>query len=146
MTVCLMFPDEKEKESVFGLSERTLLDLSMDRLPDLIGLDAAQKAAFLGAVRSPSTSVETVVFRQEIMNDFLNNPDLSGRLSFLCGIADQCRGAIEKVVTDKRRASVNGISSVALMRNCLQTSAVALNRLLLMFADAAEALSSSALR
>ena len=146
MTVCLMFPDEKEKESVFGLSERTLLDLSMDRFPDLIGLDAAQKAAFLGAVRSPSSSVETVIFRQEILNDFLNNPDLSGRLSFLCGIADQCRGAIEKVVTDKRRASVNGISSVDLMRNCLQTSAVALKRLLLMFADAAEALSSSALR
>lgn len=94
------------EESVAG--ERILYDLSIDRAISAIVKDPQSCEVFLAFLSRPMQSIENIVYRQQILQDFIEMPELFDELTVIFRRYDRVKGDWVEM-----RAGVHPISAAA---------------------------------
>ncbi len=65
--------------------ENTVYNLSLDRTLDISCSDIKAQRYFLSVAKAPLTKMENIIYRREILTDFMNNKDMYYELSDILG-------------------------------------------------------------
>ncbi len=121
----------KERKSFSeSLSDRILYHLSLDRSFSYICADVNKREYFLSVVSALTNDKNEILYRQEIVKDFENNPALLEQLILLSARFEELRIAQKTAGKDEYRLNVSGTASSETAKNILQTQALCLKRVL----------------
>lgn len=113
------------------LSERILYHLSVDRSFSYICSDVGKREQFLSVVSNLTDDKEEILYRQEILRDFEQNPTLLAELQSLSVRLAELQSSQKNAVKDSYRIFSSGTASLATAKNLLQVWALCLKRALL---------------
>ena len=119
----------------FGNAERKVLfDLSIDRIVGYFRQDERKTDKFLGNLCRPLLKAEDIVYRQEVISDFITQNGLFSGLSEYFARFSEMKKDYEQSKKEKLRNSVNAAVSddIPLNISLLQADAFALKRLLIL--------------
>jgi len=111
--------------------DRLIYHLSLDRAFSYICADVKKREFFLSVISNITDDKNEILYRQEILKDFENNPSLLEQLSSLSVRFGQLCLSQKHTEKDENVLSANSTYSSAAAKNILQTRAVALKRALL---------------
>ena len=114
-----------------ALSDRILYHLSLDRSFAHICADVKKREYFLSVVSNLTNDKNEILYRQEIVKDFVNNPVLLEQLISLSARFEELRIAQKTAGKDEFRLNATGTASSATAKNILQAQALCLKRALL---------------
>jgi len=130
MTVSLLHPNPT-KSCTERLPESILYRFSLDRSFLYICSDEKKREQFFSVVSSLTADKEEILYRQEIIKDFSNNPALIEQLLSLSTQFEELRNIQKNTGKDIYRLKAAGTSSSASSKNILQKQALCLKRALL---------------
>lgn len=130
MAISILYLNER-KNYAEPLSEKILYHLSLDRSFSHICADVKKRERFLSVVSDLTNDKAEILYRQEIVKDFINNPILLEQLASLSARFEDLRIAQKKAGKDEFRLNATGTTSSATAKNILQAQALCLKRALL---------------
>jgi len=113
------------------ISERMIYHLSLDRSFSHICADVKKREYFLSVVSDLTNDKNEILYRQEIVKDFDNNPALLEQLMSLSVRFEGLRITQKNAGKDEFRLNATGTASSASAKNILQAQALCLKRALL---------------
>jgi len=123
------------------LDRKILYHLSLDRSFSYICPSKATRELFLSVLTSFTDNIEEIEYRQKIIGDFLQYPELLDGLISLFVRFEDLKKEQKKTKKDSFTINAAGLSSVTSARNILQTRALTLKRALLFVKGFGELLS-----
>jgi len=130
MAISILYINER-KSCAEPLSDRILYHLSLDRSLSNICADVKKRERFLSVVSDLTNDKPEILYRQEIVKDFVNNPALLEQLASLSARFEELRIAQKSVGKDEPRLNATGTASSVTAKNILQAQALCLKRALL---------------
>ena len=130
MAVSILYLGEG-KSQLRPLSERALYHFSLDRSFSRICNDVKKTKYFLSLVSEMTDSKDEIMYRQEVIRDFENNPELLEQLVSLSSRFEELRVSQKTADKEKYRLNNTGAMSSVASKNILQTQAICLKRALL---------------
>ena len=130
MAISILYLNERNSYAE-TLSERILYHLSLDRSFSHICADVKKRDYFLSVVSDLTNDKNEVLYRQEIVKDFENNPSLLEQLISLSTRFEELRITQKTAGKDEYRLNATGTASSATAKNILQAQALCLKRALL---------------
>ena len=122
---------EQRKNHAKPLPERMLYHLSLDRAFLHICADVKKRERFLSVVSALTDDKNEILYRQEVLKDFENNPILLEELISLSARFEALRIAQKRAGKDECLLNVTGTASAAASKNILQSQALCLKRALI---------------
>lgn len=112
--------------------DNTIYNLSLDRTMDMSCADVRAKNYFLSVAAKPLTIKENIMYRREILNDFLNNPDLYYDLWDILGrfLDEESIGNKERKYRYSLQKSNDDHVSFQASKQALQMTALTMSRVL----------------
>ena len=130
MAISILYLHER-KNYAEPISDRILYHLSLDRSFSHICADVKKREQFLSVVSDLTNDKTEILYRQEIVKDFVKNPVLLEQLTSLSARFEELRVAQKTAGKDEFRLNATGTSSSATAKNILQVQALCLKRSLL---------------
>ena len=130
MVISILYLD-KNKSNIVPLSDKILYHLSLDRSFAHICVDVKKRECFLSTLLNLTDDADEVLYRQEVLKDFENNPVLLEQLVSLSKRFEDLRTTQKISVRDERRLNAAGTSSREASKNILQAEALCFKRALL---------------
>ena len=130
MAISILYTNER-KSYAEPLPGRILYHLSLDRSFSRICADVKKREYFLSVVSDLTNDQNEILYRQEIIKDFENNPALLEQLAPLSARFEELRIAQKTAGKDEFRMNATGTASSATAKNILQAQALCLKRALL---------------
>ena len=123
--------------------DNTIYNLSLDRTMDMSCADVRAKNYFLEVAAKPLTKLENIIYRREILFDFLKNPDLYYQLWDILGrfIDEESIGNKERKYRYSLQKSNDDQISFQASKQALQMTAMTMSRVLDLLASFKELLS-----
>lgn len=128
------------------LDRRILYHLSLDRSFANICPSKASREVFLSVLISLTDDVEEIRYRQRVLADFLNYPNLLERLLSLCLRFEELKMSQKASKKDIFSLNASGVSTLDSSKNVLQTRALSLKRTLMFVKGFGELLSEYPLK
>ena len=113
------------------LSERNLYHFSLDRSFSRICNDVKKRKYFLSVISQLTDDKDEIVYRQEVLRDFENNPSLIEQFTSLSSRFEELQISQKTADKDKYRLNIEGVISFMASKNILQTQALCLKRALM---------------
>lgn len=114
-----------------SLSDRILYHLSLDRSFSHIFADVNKREYFLSVLSDLTDDKNEILYRQDIVKDFVSNPTLLEQLASLSARFEELRIAQKTAGKGEYRMNATGTTSTDALKNILQTRALCLKRALL---------------
>ncbi|MBR3963826.1 MAG: hypothetical protein IKJ80_00270 [Clostridia bacterium] len=114
-----------------ALSDRILYHLSLDRSFSHICADVNKREYFLSVLSDLTDDKNEILYRQDIVKDFVSNPTLLEQLESLAARFEELRNTQKTAGKGEYRMNVTGTTSPDALKNILQTRALCLKRALL---------------
>jgi len=130
MAISILYLNERNSHAETR-SERILYHLSLDRSFSHICADVKKRDCFLSVVSDLTKNKNEILYRQEIVKDFENNPALLEQLISLSTRFGELRITQKTAGKDEYRLNATGTASSATAKNILQAQALCLKRALL---------------
>lgn len=130
MAISILYLNERNT-SAEALPDRILYHLSLDRSFSHICADVKKRGYFLSVVSDLTNDQNEILYRQEIIKDFENNPALLDQLISLSTRFEELRITQKTAGKDEYRLNAMGTASSATAKNILQSQALCLKRALL---------------
>ena len=130
MAISILYLNE-HKNYAEPISDRILYHLSLDRSFSHICADVKKREHFLSVVSDLTNDKNEIIYRQEIVKDFVNNPVLLEQLASLSARFEELHLAQKTAGKDEFRLNATGTASSATAKNILQAQALCLKRALL---------------
>ena len=130
MTISLLHPEQNQAQAE-PISERILYHLSIDRAFSYICSDAGKREQFLSVASNLTDNKEEILYRQEILQDFEQNPMLLEQLLSLSVRFEELQSSQKIAEKDSYRIFSAGTASLVSAKNILQVRALCLKRALL---------------
>lgn len=127
------------------INSRLLSHLSLDRFVRCLAVHETKQTAFLQVLSDPVTDWPTVRYRQAVLQNFLDTPDLLSTLSALSARFQTLLDEQKQVGKKDFRLKVGGNASLPELRSQLCEQALCLRRALLLLSDMADALNAAPL-
>ena len=119
------------KSGAKPISEKIIYHLSLDRSFAHICADVKKRNRFLSVVSDLTDDKNEILYRQEILKDFENNPDLLDQFISLSTRFEELRVSQMDVGKAEYRLNATGTASSAASKNILGAQALCLKRALL---------------
>lgn len=110
------------------LRDRIIYHLSLDRSFSHICADIKKREYFLSVVSDLTNDKNEILYRQEIVKDFENNPALLEQLMSLSARFEELRITQKIAGKDEYRLNLTGTSSTATAKNILHSQSLSLKR------------------
>ena len=130
MAISILYLNERTSQAE-PISERILYHLSLDRSFSHICVDVKKRNRFLSVVSNLTDDKNEILYRQEILKDFENNPTLLDQFISLCARFEELRVSQKNAGKEEYRLNATGTASSAASRNILGAQALFLKRALL---------------
>ena len=130
MAISILFLNERTSKTE-PISERILYHLSLDRSFAHICADVKKRNHFLSVVSDLTDDKNEILYRQEILKDFENNPTLLDQFISLCARFEELRVSQKDAGKEEYRLNATGTVSSAASKNILGAQALCLKRALL---------------
>ena len=130
MAISILFLNERTSQAE-PISERILYHLSLDRSFAHICADVKKRNHFLSVVSDLTDDKNEILYRQEILKDFENNPTLLDQFISLCARFEELRVSQKDAGKEEYRLNATGTASSAASKNILGAQALCLKRALL---------------
>ena len=130
MAISILFLNERTSKAE-PISDRILYHLSLDRSFAHICADVKKRNRFLSVVSDLTDDKNEILYRQEILKDFENNPTLLDQFISLCARFEELRVSQKDAGKEEYRLNAMGMSSSAAFKNILGAQALCLKRALL---------------
>ena len=130
MAISILFLNERTSQAE-SISERILYHLSLDRSFAHICADVKKRNHFLSVVSDLTDDKNEILYRQEILKDFENNPTLLDQFISLCARFEELRVSQKDAGKEEYRLNATGTASSAASKNILGAQALCLKRALL---------------
>ena len=130
MAISILYSNER-KNSAEPIQSRILYHLSLDRSFSHICADVKKREYFLSVVSDLTNDKNEILYRQAVVKDFVNNPDLLEQLISLSTRFEELRITQKTAGKDEYRLNATGTASSATAKNILQAQALCLKRALL---------------
>ena len=130
MVISILYLNER-KNSAEPIQGRILYHLSLDRSFSYICADVKKREYFLSVVSNLTNDKNEILYRQAVVKDFVNNPDLLEQLASLSARFEELRITQKTAGRDEYRLNATGTASSATAKNILQVQALCLKRALL---------------
>ena len=130
MAISILYLNERNSYAE-ALSARILYHFSLDRSFSHICVDVKKRERFLSVVSDLTNDKNEILYRQEIVKDFVNNPVLLEQLISLSSRFEELRIAQKTAGKDEFRLNATGTASSATAKNILQAQALCLKRAML---------------
>lgn len=116
------------------IEKRTICDLLLDRLVDIVCPDIKKAQAFIDILSKPLLTTTAIKYRQDILKDFLENPELLPELLTLFGKFREIKNQFDESRKTNKRYFNDSISrdDVQGTRNLLKINALLLKRILIL--------------
>ena len=143
MAISLLHPTQNNANP---LPERMLYHLSLDRAFAYVCTDARKRECFLSVVSALSCDQKELLYRQEILQDFVRNPALRDELSSLTSRFEELKASCKTAAADSYRMLSSDTASLTASKNLLQIRALCFKRALLFVKAYGELLGSYEIR
>ncbi len=130
MAISILYLNERISKAE-PISERILYHLSLDRSFAHICADVKKRNCFLSVVSDLTNDKNEILYRQEVLKDFENNPDLLDQIISLSTRFEELRVSQKDAGKEEYRLNTTGTASSAASKNILATQALCLKRALL---------------
>lgn len=130
MAISILFLNERISKAE-PISERILYHLSLDRSFAHICADVKKRNRFLSVISDLTDDKNEILYRQEVLKDFENNPDLLDQIISLSTRFEELRVSQKDAGKDEYRLNATGTASSAASKNILGAQALCLKRALL---------------
>ncbi len=127
MGISILHP-EKSIFNTAPISDKVLYHLSLDRSFSQICADKKKREYFLKILLTPLNGKDEVIFRQDVLKDFVNHPDLLEGLLSLSVRFGELIESQKNAGRDARRLLSTGTESKDAAKNILQSQALTLKR------------------
>lgn len=125
MAISILHLNER-KSHAQPLSDKILYHLSLDRSFSHICVDVKKREHFLSVVSDLTNDRDEIMYRQEVVKDFENNPVLLEQLAALSARFEELRITQKTAGKDRFRLNATRTASSATEKNILQTQALCL--------------------
>lgn len=130
MAISILYLNERISKAE-PISERILYHLSLDRSFAHICADVKKRNCFLSVVSDLTNDKNEILYRQEVLKDFENNPDLLDQIISLSTRFEELRVSQKDAGKEEYRLNTTGTASSAASKNILAVQALCLKRALL---------------
>ena len=130
MAISILFLNERISKAE-PISERILYHLSLDRSFAHICADVKKRNRFLSVISDLTDDKNEILYRQEVLKDFENNPDLLDQIISLSTRFEELRVSQKDAGKEEYRLNATGTASSAASKNILGAQALCLKRALL---------------
>ena len=130
MAISILYLSERASKAE-QISERILYHLSLDRSFAHICADVKKRNRFLSVVSDLTDDKNEILYRQEILKDFENNPTLLDQFISLCARFEELRVSQKDAGKEEYRLNATGTASSAASKNIFGAQALCLKRALL---------------
>jgi len=130
MAISILFLNERISKAE-PISERILYHLSLDRSFAHICADVKKRNRFLSVISDLTDDKNEILYRQEVLKDFENKPDLLDQIISLSTRFEELRVSQKDAGKEEYRLNATGTASSATAKNILQAQALCLKRALL---------------
>lgn len=130
MAISILYLNECKSKAA-SISERILYHLSLDRSFSHVCADVKKRNQFLSVVSDLTDDENEILYRQEILRDFENNPTLLDQLMSLSVRFEELHLMQKNAWKDEYRLNATGTASSAASKNILGVQALCLKRALL---------------
>ncbi|MDD6878755.1 MAG: hypothetical protein PUD59_00790 [bacterium] len=130
MAISIFYLNERTSKAE-PISERILYHLSLDRSFSHICVDVKKRNRFLSVVSNLTDDKNEILYRQEVLKDFENNPTLLDQFISLSARFEGLRGMQKDAGKEEYRLNVTGTASSSALKNILGAQALCLKRALL---------------
>ena len=130
MAISILYLSERASKAE-PISERILYHLSLDRSFAHICADVKKRNHFLSVASDLTDDKNEILYRQEILKDFENNPTLLDQFISLCARFEELRVSQKNAGKEEYRLNATGTASSAASKNILGAQALCLKRALL---------------
>ena len=130
MAISILYLNERISQAE-PIPERMLYHLSLDRSFAHICGDVKKRNRFLSVVSDMTDDKNEILYRQEVLKDFENNPDLLDQFLSLSARFEELRVSQKDAGKEEYRLNATGTASSAASKNILGAQALCLKRALL---------------
>lgn len=130
MAISILHP-ERSATPAEPLNEKIVYHLSLDRSLSHICADVKKRKRFLEVISVLTNDRKEILYRQDVIKDFLNHPGLLEQLASMSTRFEELRTSQKRIGKDEYRLNVTGTASSAAAKNILQAQAISLKRALL---------------
>jgi len=130
MKISLLFLNESEPQAL-PISQKLIYHLSLDRSFSRISVDVKKREYFLSVLSNLIADEDTILYRQEILKDFVANPTLFEELVSLSARFQELQAAYKRVGKDAYHLNTTGTASLDASKNLVSAQALSLKRSLL---------------
>ena len=130
MAISILYLNERIYKAE-PISERILYHLSLDRSFSHICADVKKRNCFLSVVSDLTDDENEILYRQEVLKDFENNPDLLDQIISLSARFEELRVSQKDAGKEEYRLNATRTASSAASKNILGAQALCLKRALL---------------
>ena len=130
MAISILYLNERISKAE-PISERILYHLSLDRSFAHICADVKKRNRFLSVISDLTDDKNEILYRQEVLKDFENKPDLLDQIISLSTRFEELRVSQKDAGKEEYRLNATGTASSATAKNILQAQALCLKRALL---------------
>ena len=130
MAISILYLSERASKAE-PISERILYHLSLDRSFAHICADVKKRNHFLSVASDLTDDKNEILYRQEILKDFENNPTLLDQFISLCARFEELRVSQKDAGKEEYRLNATGTASSAASKNIFGAQALCLKRALL---------------
>ena len=139
MRYSLLYLRESSK-SAGSVSEKALFDLSVDRVFARICTDTERRERFLQVLAHPLCDMDAIIYRQDILKDFVSSSELIERLLSISLRFRELEASHKALQREARTLKRAGTASRDASKNILQAQSLCLKRALMFVKAFGEAL------